>query len=189
MLDNTQSIICAFCLAACTSRSPHRHLELCGIALNLSLTRFAGPLTRPGPSVATRHLPTLWGVTLAEGAFRLFRLFWPFWQFYAVAHFRRFAVAIIRALSTAGAAHPAVRFTARLSARAAGTAAHTSGGGAGLGCGGHAADAVTLAAAYIGRGVEQIPRPAYGRAAVDGLPCCVHQRKAVAFGTGAAASS
>lgn len=29
----------------------------------------AGPLTRPGPSVAVRHLPTLWGVTLAEGAF------------------------------------------------------------------------------------------------------------------------
>ena len=27
-----QSIICAFCLAACTSRSLHRHLELCGIA-------------------------------------------------------------------------------------------------------------------------------------------------------------
>ena len=89
------------------------------------------------------------------------------------------------ALSTAGAAHPAVRFTAR----AAGAAAHTGGGGAGLSCGGHAADAVTLAAAYIGRGVEQIPRPAYGRAAVDGLPCCVHQRKAVACGTGAAASS
>lgn len=120
----------------------------------------------------------------ARVAFRLFRLLWPFWQFCAVTHFRRFAVAIIRALSTAGAAHPAVRFTARLSARAAGAAAHTGGGSAGLGCGGHAADAVTLAAAYIGRGVEQIPRPA-----VDGLPCCVHQRKAVAFGTGAAASS
>ena len=29
-----------------------------------SLTRFAGPLTRPDPSVASRHLPTLWGVTL-----------------------------------------------------------------------------------------------------------------------------
>ena len=125
----------------------------------------------------------------ARVTFRLFRLFWPFWQFCAVAHFRRFAVTIIRALSTAGAAHPAVSFTARLSARAAGAAAHTGGGGAGLGYGGHAADAVTLAAAYIGRGVEQIPRPAYGRAAVDGLPCCVHQRKAVACGTGAAASS
>ena len=35
----------------------------------LSPTRFAGPLTRPGPSVAARHLPPLWGVTLAEGAF------------------------------------------------------------------------------------------------------------------------
>ena len=31
-------------------------------------TRSAGPLTRPDPSVATRHLPTLWGVTLTEGA-------------------------------------------------------------------------------------------------------------------------
>lgn len=34
----------------------------------LSPTRFAGPLTRPDLSVAMRHLPTLWGVTLAEGA-------------------------------------------------------------------------------------------------------------------------
>ena len=34
----------------------------------LSPTRFAGPLTRPDPSVASRHLPTLWGVTLPEGA-------------------------------------------------------------------------------------------------------------------------
>ena len=32
-------------------------------------TRFAGPLTQPDLSVATRHLPTLWGVTLPEGAF------------------------------------------------------------------------------------------------------------------------
>ena len=37
--------------------------------MSLSPTRFAGPLTRPGPPVAARHLPTLWGVTLAEGAF------------------------------------------------------------------------------------------------------------------------
>ena len=37
----------------------------------LSPTRLAGPLTRPGPSVAARHLPTLWGVTLAEGAFQM----------------------------------------------------------------------------------------------------------------------
>ena len=35
----------------------------------LSPTRFAGPLTRPDLSVATRHLPTLWGVTLPDGAF------------------------------------------------------------------------------------------------------------------------
>uniref|UniRef100_UPI00402A2D1E hypothetical protein n=1 Tax=Gemmiger formicilis TaxID=745368 RepID=UPI00402A2D1E len=34
MLDNTQSIICAFGLAAAAPRSPYRHLELCGIALS-----------------------------------------------------------------------------------------------------------------------------------------------------------
>ena len=33
MLDNTQSIICAFCLASVTPRLPYRHVELCGIAL------------------------------------------------------------------------------------------------------------------------------------------------------------
>ena len=33
MLDNTQSIICAFGLAAAAPRSPYRHLELCGIVL------------------------------------------------------------------------------------------------------------------------------------------------------------
>ncbi|MFR3930022.1 MAG: hypothetical protein ACLTZR_19195, partial [Parabacteroides merdae] len=32
MLDNTQSIICAFGLAAAAPHSPYRHLELCGIA-------------------------------------------------------------------------------------------------------------------------------------------------------------
>ncbi|MDY4773147.1 MAG: hypothetical protein SO256_05315, partial [Gemmiger sp.] len=31
-----QSIICAFGLAAAAPRSPYRHLELCGIALNQS---------------------------------------------------------------------------------------------------------------------------------------------------------
>ena len=36
MLDNTQSIICAFGLAAAAPRSPYRHLELCGIAFNFS---------------------------------------------------------------------------------------------------------------------------------------------------------
>ena len=35
----------------------------------LSPTRFAGPLTRPDPSVASRHLPALRGVTHPEGAF------------------------------------------------------------------------------------------------------------------------
>jgi len=34
MLDNTQSVICAFGLASAAPRSPYRHLELCGIALN-----------------------------------------------------------------------------------------------------------------------------------------------------------
>ena len=33
MLDNTQSIICAFCLAAGAPHSPYRHVELCGVAL------------------------------------------------------------------------------------------------------------------------------------------------------------
>ncbi|MCI6220487.1 MAG: hypothetical protein WAW66_03890 [Gemmiger qucibialis] len=35
MLDNTQSIICAFGLAAAAPRSPYRHLELCGIAFTI----------------------------------------------------------------------------------------------------------------------------------------------------------
>ena len=33
MLDKTSSIICAFGLASAAPRSPYRHLELCGIAL------------------------------------------------------------------------------------------------------------------------------------------------------------
>ncbi|MFZ1273707.1 MAG: hypothetical protein WAQ76_10775, partial [Gemmiger qucibialis] len=36
MLDKTSSIICAFGLASAAPRSPYRHLELCGIALNLT---------------------------------------------------------------------------------------------------------------------------------------------------------
>ncbi|MFZ2475009.1 MAG: hypothetical protein WAW66_08280 [Gemmiger qucibialis] len=39
MLDNTQNIICAFGLAAAAPRSPYRHLELCGIALDISWIR------------------------------------------------------------------------------------------------------------------------------------------------------
>ncbi|MFZ1273145.1 MAG: hypothetical protein WAQ76_07875, partial [Gemmiger qucibialis] len=35
MLDKTSSIICAFGLASAAPRSPYRHLELCGIALEL----------------------------------------------------------------------------------------------------------------------------------------------------------
>jgi len=34
MLDKTSSIICAFGLASAAPRSPYRHLELCGIAIN-----------------------------------------------------------------------------------------------------------------------------------------------------------
>jgi len=37
MLDKTSSIICAFGLASAAPRSPYRHLELCGIALNGAL--------------------------------------------------------------------------------------------------------------------------------------------------------
>ncbi|WP_294812634.1 hypothetical protein, partial [uncultured Gemmiger sp.] len=36
ILDNTQSIICAFGLTSAAPRSPYRHLELCGIALGRS---------------------------------------------------------------------------------------------------------------------------------------------------------
>ena len=53
MLDNTQSIICAFGLAAAAPRSPYRHLELCGIAFiphpprkarpDIPLPRCSGP--------------------------------------------------------------------------------------------------------------------------------------------------
>ena len=45
MLDNTQSIICAFGLASAAPRSPYRHLELCGIALCscVSFRRFNVP--------------------------------------------------------------------------------------------------------------------------------------------------
>uniref|UniRef100_UPI004026E381 hypothetical protein n=1 Tax=Gemmiger formicilis TaxID=745368 RepID=UPI004026E381 len=42
MLDNTQSIICAFGLAAAAPRSPYRHLELCGIALIFSTVCYIG---------------------------------------------------------------------------------------------------------------------------------------------------
>ncbi|MDD6876077.1 MAG: hypothetical protein PUD46_11105 [Subdoligranulum sp.] len=35
MLENTQSIICAFGLSAAAPRSPYRHLELCGVAIGI----------------------------------------------------------------------------------------------------------------------------------------------------------
>ncbi len=48
MLDKTSSIICAFGLAYAAPRSPYRHLELCGIALNFRLFRYTiGEDTRP----------------------------------------------------------------------------------------------------------------------------------------------
>ena len=47
MLDNTQSIICAFGLAAAAPRSPYRHLELFGIAQT------------PSGSAAPRRVPVL----------------------------------------------------------------------------------------------------------------------------------
>jgi hypothetical protein len=40
MLDNTQSIIEHFGLAAAAPRLPYWHLELCGIAYNISLQRY-----------------------------------------------------------------------------------------------------------------------------------------------------
>ena len=43
MLDKTSSIICAFGLAPAAPRSPYRHLELCGIALD-SLNFEWGPM-------------------------------------------------------------------------------------------------------------------------------------------------
>ena len=39
-----------------------------GLREVLSPTRCGGSPSGPGPSVASRHLPTPWGVTLAEGA-------------------------------------------------------------------------------------------------------------------------
>ena len=39
MLDKTSSIICAFGLAAAAPRSPYRHLELCGIAIETNELR------------------------------------------------------------------------------------------------------------------------------------------------------
>ena len=70
MLDNTQSIICAFCLAAGTPRSPYRHVELCGIALKIPIcdSRKGGthwrkplPLTSwPLVCRAARHCAPRW---------------------------------------------------------------------------------------------------------------------------------
>ena len=55
------SIICAFSLASAAPRSPYRHLELCGIALNISGSGGISwpeppkrPDTRPVPEAAAR---------------------------------------------------------------------------------------------------------------------------------------
>ncbi|MFZ1272790.1 MAG: hypothetical protein WAQ76_06050, partial [Gemmiger qucibialis] len=59
MLDNTQSIICAFGLAAAAPRSPYRHLELCGITLTLRISKAGpGPMA-VGPALyyVTRRFP------------------------------------------------------------------------------------------------------------------------------------
>ena len=58
MLDNTQSIICAFGLAAAVPRSPYRHLELCSIALKRCVSGFAGWRAESFPrTVLPRHRP------------------------------------------------------------------------------------------------------------------------------------
>ncbi|MDY5644600.1 MAG: hypothetical protein SPH45_06880, partial [Gemmiger qucibialis] len=48
MLDKTSSIICAFGLASAAPRSPYRHLELCGVALGVSVQRFTLKAAIPG---------------------------------------------------------------------------------------------------------------------------------------------
>jgi len=53
MLDNTQSIICAFGLASAAPRSPYRHLELFGIAFRQQsgkTHRFSGAVRQAQPA-------------------------------------------------------------------------------------------------------------------------------------------
>ena len=60
MLANTQSIACAFGLAAAAPRSPYRHLELCGIALvSFGLADEDGFLTNAGALIADES-PIRW---------------------------------------------------------------------------------------------------------------------------------
>ena len=60
MLANTQSIACAFGLAAAAPRSPYRHLELCGIALvSFGLADEGGFLTNAGALIADES-PIRW---------------------------------------------------------------------------------------------------------------------------------
>jgi len=51
MLDNAQSIICAFGLASAAPRSPYWHLELCGIAIKIK----SRPLLLAGGDIKKGH--------------------------------------------------------------------------------------------------------------------------------------
>ncbi|MFZ2677726.1 MAG: hypothetical protein WAZ45_05895 [Gemmiger qucibialis] len=60
MLDNTQSIICAFGLTAAAPRSPYRHLELCGIAQSRNhQVRKSGRTSATTPNTANSTPPIL----------------------------------------------------------------------------------------------------------------------------------
>ena len=64
MLDNTQSIICAFGLAAAAPRSPYRHLELCGIALRRFSSCFGFQYLQRSGTVKTVPYRMFWGALL-----------------------------------------------------------------------------------------------------------------------------
>uniref|UniRef100_UPI00402938D0 hypothetical protein n=1 Tax=Gemmiger formicilis TaxID=745368 RepID=UPI00402938D0 len=63
MLDNTQSIICAFGLAAAAPRSPYRHLELCCIAFRKMEFCYEKDFIR----LPRQHLPQSDGGVCDEG--------------------------------------------------------------------------------------------------------------------------
>ena len=64
MLDNTQSIICAFGLAAAAPRSPYRHLELCGIALRRFSSCFGFQYLQRSGTVKTVPYRMFWSALL-----------------------------------------------------------------------------------------------------------------------------
>ncbi|MFR4668092.1 MAG: hypothetical protein ACLT8A_15435 [Subdoligranulum sp.] len=64
MLDNTQSIICSFGLAAAAPRSPYRHLELCGIALRRFSSCFGFQYLQRSGTVKTVPYRMFWGALL-----------------------------------------------------------------------------------------------------------------------------